>query len=113
MNKQLVLKSLLIIQTLTLIIYTAYTVTLNGWNFLEVAIANVQAINWNGQFALDFNCYLILSAFWIMWRNQFKIKSIIIGIIAMIMGIVVFAPYLLYLLVKEDGNIKRMLVGDR
>jgi hypothetical protein len=113
MKKQFFLKSLLVIQALALLAYTVYTGSLNGWSFLDVVIQNVQGLNWNGQFTLDFSCYLMLTALWIMWRSKFSITSIIIGIIAMTSGIVVFAPYLLYLLVKEDGDLKRVLIGDR
>jgi hypothetical protein len=48
-----------------------------------------------------------------MWRNEFSGKSIIVGIVAMILGIVFFAPYLQWLMNKENGNLKRVLVGDR
>jgi hypothetical protein len=113
MKKQFFLKSLLVIQALALLAYTVYTGSLNGWSFLDIVIQNVQGLNWNGQFTLDFSCYLMLTALWIMWRSKFSITSIIIGIIAMTSGIVVFAPYLLYLLVKEDGDLKRVLIGDR
>lgn len=112
MNKQFLLKSLLVIQALALLAYTVYAGSINGWNFLDVVIQNVQGLNWNGQFTLDFSCYLMLSALWIMWRSKFKLTSIMIGLLAMIMGIIVFAPYLLYLLVKEDGSLKRVLVGS-
>lgn len=113
MKKQLFLKALLVIQALALLAYTVYAGSLNGWSFLDVVIQNVQGLNWNGQFTLDFSCYLMLTALWIMWRSKFNIASIIIGIIAMTLGIVFFAPYLLYLLVKEDGDLKRVLIGDR
>lgn len=71
------------------------------------------SMTWMGQFALDFQCYLILSALWIAWRDKFFIKLILIAVVAMILGIIVFAPYLLFLLTKEKGNLKRVLIGDR
>jgi hypothetical protein len=48
-----------------------------------------------------------------MWRNKFHGKSILIGIVAMILGYVFFAPYLLYLIAKEKGNLKNVFIGDR
>jgi hypothetical protein len=113
MKKQLLLTSLLVIQALALLAYTFYVGSINGWGFLDAVIQNVRGFDWNGQFTLDFSCYLVLSALWIMWRNKFSIASVIVGLIAMLMGIVVFAPYLLYLLIKEDGDLKRILIGDR
>jgi hypothetical protein len=112
-NTQPLLKALLAIQALSLIVYTIYVGTAHGWNFLDVALTSVKSISWSGQFALDFNCYLMLSAVWIAWRNNYTLPSIIIAIIAMIMGIIVFAPYLLYLLTKEKGSIPKVLLGDR
>jgi len=70
-------------------------------------------LTWSGQFNLDFLCYLALSGLWIMWRNKFSGKSILVGTVAMILGIVFFAPYLLWLMNKEKGDLKRVLVGDR
>jgi len=107
------LKGLIIIQTLSLLAYTILAFNNEGANLFSVFLSNIQSLNWSGQFNLDFSCYLILSALWIMWRNNFTLVSIITGIIAMIMGIIVFAPYLLYLLIKEHSNLKKILIGDR
>ena len=104
---------MLIFQALGLIIYTLHVGTNEGWSFIKVAIDNTTALNWNGQFGLDFSCYLLLSGIWIMWRNEFSVLSIVLASVAMIIGIIVFAPYLLYLLVKENGDIKRVLLGNR
>jgi hypothetical protein len=112
-KKQLFLKGLLIIQTLGLLIYTIVAIQNDGGNFLARALEFATSLTWMGQFALDFQCYLILSALWIAWRNKFSINSIGIAIVAMILGIIVFAPYLLYLLSKESGNLKRVLIGNR
>ncbi len=112
-NSQNVLKSLLIVQTFGLLVYTMYVGANDGFIFLQVAINNALSLTWNGQFALDFSCYLVLSGLWIMWRNKFAPASVVFAVVAMIMGIVVFAPYLLYLLNKENGNLKQVLLGDR
>jgi hypothetical protein len=107
------LKGLLIIQTVGLFTYTIIAIQNDGANFLERAKEFVTSMTWMGQFALDFQCYLILSALWIAWRNKFSVKSIMIAILAMILGIIVFAPYLLYLLSKEKGDFKGVLIGNR
>lgn len=112
-NAQTFLKSLLVIQTIALIIYTTYAVRNEGWILLQIFINNMTAFNWNGQFNLDFSCYLTLSGLWIMWRNKFSISSILIAVIAMIIGIMAFAPYLLYLLIIEKGDLKKVLIGER
>jgi len=113
MNKHLLLKSLLVIQTTLLIGYTLYTAHSQGWNLMQVFVQNIMSLSWNGQFNLDFSCYLTLSALWIMWRNQFSVKSIAIGVTAMVIGIMAFAPYLLYLLTIEKGDLRKLLIGNR
>ena len=112
-KKQAFLKGLLIFQTLGLLIYTIIAIQHDGGNFLARAIEFATSLTWMGQFALDFQCYLILSALWVAWRNKFSINSIVIAVVAMILGIIVFAPYLLYLLSKEKGDLKRVLIGNR
>ena len=76
-------------------------------------LSNVKSINWSGQFNLDFMSYLTLSGLWVMWRNHVSGKSIVIGLVAMILGIIFFAPYVLVLLVQEKGDLKKVLVGNR
>jgi hypothetical protein len=112
-NKLNFLKGLLVVQTIGLLVYTFIAIQNDGENFLARAIEFATSMTWMGQFALDFQCYLMLSALWIAWRTKFSIKSILIAIVAMILGIIVFAPYLLFLLTKEKGNLKRVLIGDR
>lgn len=113
MKNQLLLKSLLWAQTLLLLVYTIWAFNNEGPNLFAVFLANIQSLNWSGQFNLDFGCYLFLSGLWIMWRNQFTTPSIVFGVIAAILGIVVFAPYLLVLLAREKGDLRKVLIGNR
>ncbi|MCU0417671.1 MAG: hypothetical protein MUE33_10860 [Cytophagaceae bacterium] len=113
MNRTLPLKVLLLLQTIGLLIYTTLVINIEGADFIFVFINNILSINWSGQFNLDFSCYLLLSGIWIMWRGKFSISVILLGFVAMILGIVVLAPYLLLLLSKEKGDVKRLLIGDR
>jgi hypothetical protein len=113
MNKQLLLKALLVTQTIMVLIYTYVAFQHEGANLFQIFFSNIQTFGWNGQFNLDFSCYLTLSGIWLMWRDKFSTISIVLGMVAMIMGIIVFAPYLLWLLIQENGNIKKVLIGDR
>lgn len=106
-------KTLLIVQTIGLLTYTFFAYQTEGADLISVFAQNVFSLNWSGQFNLDFLCYLTLSGIWIMWRNKFSNKSILLGVAAMILGIVLFAPYLFWLTNKENGEIKRVLIGDR
>lgn len=113
MSNNNLLRILLIVQTIGLFIYTFFAFQTDGADLFGVFTNNMLSLNWSGQFNLDFLCYLTLSGLWIMWRNMFTTKSIILGLIAMILGIVMLAPYLLWLISQENGNIKRVLIGDR
>ncbi|MCI5057594.1 MAG: hypothetical protein MRY83_15885 [Flavobacteriales bacterium] len=112
-QNQYFLKSILFVQFIGVLIYTIITLQKEGFVVFERAFEFIQTVKWIGQFTLDFQCYLMLSALWIAWRNKFSINSILFAITAMILGIIVFAPYLLYLISKEKGNLKRVLIGSR
>lgn len=101
------------VQTIGLFAYTLIVFENEGSDLFSVFIDNILSLNWSGQFNLDFLCYLSLSGLWIMWRSKFNSKAIIIGVVAMVLGIVFFAPYLIWLLFKMNGNVKRVLIGDR
>jgi len=113
MSKISLLKTLLVVQTLGLLIYTFWAFQNEGANLFGVFIQNLISLNWSGQFNLDFLSYLLLSGLWIMWRNQYTMTSILLGLLAMVLGIVWFAPYVLWLIHKEKGDLKRVLVGTR
>lgn len=113
MDRSNFFKLLLILQTIGLWIYTFFVFKSEGSDLFNVFTKNIFSMNWSGQFNLDFVCYLILSGIWIVWRNKFNFKSVLTGLLAMILGIIFFAPYLLWLTKKENGNIKHILIGDR
>jgi len=75
--------------------------------FLEPIIA----LTWQGQFNIDFTCYLVLSGIWMAWRGGFSRRSIALGVLAPPLGILFFAPYLLYLIRASDGDAKKLLLG--
>ncbi len=113
MKRSFVFAALLLIQTLIILVYTLYVFQAEGADLLSVFVSQVKSLTWAGQFNLDFLCYLTLSGFWIMWRDKFSFRSVPIGLMAMVLGILFFAPYLLWLLLREKGEIKRVLTGDR
>ncbi|MCX6213391.1 hypothetical protein [Spirosoma sp.] len=113
MNRQPLLRFLLLVQTIALLVYTYLAFQNEGANLLQVFFANMASLTWNGQFNLDFSCYLTLSGLWIMWRNKLAPAAIILALAAMIIGILAFAPYVLYLLTRENGDLKKVLIGDR
>jgi hypothetical protein len=113
MHQQNALKALLGGQTLLLLGYTFMAFRNEGADLFAVFVSNIQALGWNGQFNLDFSCYLILSGLWIAWRNRFSPPGLLIALVATIMGIIVFAPYVLFLLIREKGDLNSVLIGNR
>jgi hypothetical protein len=113
MQKQLPLVILLVFMTLAVFILTVLAFQREGAGLFRVFIGNIRAAGWNGQFNADFSSYLTLSGLWIMWRNRFTASSIILGLAAMILGIIVFAPYILFSLNREKGDLGKVLLGDR
>ncbi len=106
-------KVLLISQSVLVFVYTILAFKNDGTDLLSIFLSNIQSLNWNGQFNIDFSCYLVLSGLWIAWRNKFTTFSILFGVFASILGIMALAPYLLYLMMKENGNLKRVMIGER
>jgi hypothetical protein len=104
---------LLLVQAISISIYTWFAFQAEGPNLFSVFLNSLQSLTWTGQFNLDFSCYLTISGLWIMWRNKFNGLSILLGLAAMVLGIIFFAPYLLWLINREQGDFKRVLVGDR
>lgn len=106
------LRVLFVIQFIGISAYTIYVGTQDGWDLANVFFGDLFALNWSGQFNFDFLNYLLLSGIWVAWRNGFSMAGILLGLLAFIMGIFFFAPYLFYLSSKTKGNIRMMLLGD-
>lgn len=96
---------------INILIYTLVVGLNHGWDLFSVFFNDIMSLNWPGQFDVDFSSYLTLSALWIAWRHHFSGSGIAIALVALIMGMVVFAPYLLYTSVQTKGNMKELLVG--
>lgn len=102
-----------VFQFIAILAYTLYAGMNNGWDLISVFFGDLTALNWPGQFNFDFLNYLILSAIWVAWRHQFSLLGILLGTIASVLGILFFAPYLLYHSIKSKGSTKKLLLGDR
>jgi len=69
--------------------------------------------NWQGQFNLDFLMFLLMSGFWIAWRNQFSLLGVLLGIGGVFLGAPYLAAYLLYLSFHAKADFSAMLLGER
>lgn len=90
-----VLRYILFLILLIILPYTAVVIWLNGMNYFPVFFAPLGAFGWQGQFNIDFACYLTLSGLWIAWRHNFSSMGIIFGIISVGGGLIFFAIYLI------------------
>ena len=108
-----VFQSLLILFLLGIIGYTLTAGSNHGWDLGSVFFGELTSFSWSGQFNYDFLCYLTLSAIWVAWRARFSAGSILLAACAQILGILFFAPYLLYLTIQTKGDMKALLLGKR
>jgi hypothetical protein len=104
---------LLIVILISLSGYTAVVVANHGLNLLPVFFGDMAKMAWPGQFNFDFMCFLLLSATWVMWRNEFSPLGIVLGILAFFGGALFLSIYLLVLTFQDSQSIQRILIGDR
>lgn len=106
-----VFRTLLIAMTVAIIALTIAAIADGGINLITPFLSPIFALTWQGQFNFDFSCYLILSGIWMAWRGGFSRPAIALGILAPPLGILFFAPYLIYLLGKTGGDARKLLLG--
>lgn len=105
------LRYTLIAMTVLIVPFTVAATANGGINLITPFLTPVVALSWQGQFNIDFACYLVLSGIWMAWRGGFSSGSIALGILAPPLGILFFAPYLIYLVGKSNGNPRQLLLG--
>lgn len=105
------LRNFTVLLFLVVAAHTAYTGFLHGWDFLSAFMTVLVSLTWPGQFALDFMCYLLLSGLWVAWRGGFTGASIGLGLLAAIMGMLVFAILLLVFIARSKGDIRKLFLG--
>ena len=91
--------------------YTLVVGANHGANLFPQFFGDIAAIGWPGQFNLDFMGFLILSAIWVVWRNQFTPASFFLGVLAFFGGMTFLPVYLLFLSYQTNGNVIEMLLG--
>lgn len=96
---------------LVLTIYTLIVGANHGWNLLAVFVNDMMAMNWPGQFNLDFMGFLSLSALWVAWRHHFAPLGLALGVVAFFGGIVFLSIYLLYVTGQAKGDVNELFLG--
>lgn len=95
-------RTLLVAMFLGIVTYTGIVAGQYGWDLLTPFFGGILSLTWPGQFHYDFTCYLVLSGLWIAWREKFSARGILLGAIASVLGILFFAPYLLWLSFSKE-----------
>ena len=93
--------------------YTLIVVSNHGTGLFSIFFGDMLAMNWPGQFNLDFTGFLMLSGIWVVWRNNFTPFSFVLGFFAVVGGMTFLPVYLLFLSFITNGDIARMLLGQR
>ncbi len=95
----------------TVIFYTFIVGSNHGWNIFSPFFGDIAAMNWAGQFNLDFSFFLIFTGLWMAWRNQFNASGIAMGLFTLVAGIPFVSAYLFVLSLKPNVGIKELLIG--
>lgn len=105
------LRLLLVAGWLALAGYTGMVIARHGMDLLPIFLGDIARGGWPGQFNADFLCFLTLSALWTAWRNRFSPAGLALAVVAFFGGAGFLLPYLLYLSVRERGDVAAMLTG--
>jgi hypothetical protein len=92
--------------------YTAVVVANHGLNLFPAFFGDMAAMGWAGQFNLDFMFMLVLSALWTAWRNGFSAGGLGLAVVAFFGGMPFLCIYLLFLIARMGGDMRRILLGD-
>lgn len=104
---------LLVFMFVVLIVYTGVVTLEYGMNLFAYFFADMAAMNWAGQFNLDFMFMLMFSGLWVAWRHQFSPAGMALGVLAFFGGAVFLSVYLSVICTRVNGNVTRLLIGDR
>ena len=93
--------------------YTAIVISNHGMGLLPIFFRDMAAMEWPGQFNLDFMCFLILSALWVAWRHRFSTGGLILGLIAFFGGALFLSAYLFVESFRANNSISDLILGQR
>ena len=107
------LRALIIALFGALAIYTLFSISIEGVNFLPGFVADLMSLSWRGQINLDLITFTTLAGLWVAWRHGFSVGGIIMGLSVVGGAMLLFAPYLLYAIHQSKGDFKTLLMGEQ
>ena len=94
-------------------VYTVPVVLNDGLGMLfPTFFGDMLKMGWPGQFNLDFLGFLLMSGFWMAWRNSFSPFGLVLGAFGVVGGAPLLTAYLLYLSFDTHGDVNKMLLGE-
>lgn len=103
----------LFILLVVIVVYTLFVGFEHGWNLIPPFFSEIQAMSWQGQFNLDFMMFLLLSALWCVWRNDFSPLGWGLSVFGATGGMLFLSIYLLILSIQTRGDVAAMILGER
>lgn len=97
---------------LTILVYTFQVGALHGWDLIPIFFAAIGAWTWQGQFNVDFSCFLLLSGLWVAWRNNFSPLGLVLAPVATFGGALFLSAYLLIVSLQTRGDVAALLLGS-
>jgi hypothetical protein len=94
-----------------ILVYTGAVGLTHGWGLFPVFFGDILAVTWPGQFNVDFSCLLLFSGLWLAWRNHFTVGAVALGLLGVVGGTMLLAPYLLWISFQARGDMKVILLG--
>ena len=106
-------RGFLIAMFVVIVGYTLVVASNHGMNLLPVFFGDMAAMQWPGQFNLDFMCMLTLSGLWVAWRHGFGGAGLALGLVALFGGALFLSAYLLVESYRCGGDVEKLLLGRR
>lgn len=94
-----------------IVLYTIVVIANHGMGLLPIFFGDIAEMTWPGQFNLDFLGFLLLSGFWLAWRNAFSPGGLALGVLGVFGGAPVLTAYLLYQSFECKGDVPKLLLG--
>lgn len=107
-----VFRATIISMWVALLVYTAIVISNHGMGLFQIFFGDIAAMNWAGQFNVDFLGFLVLSALWVAWRDKFGTTGLLLMPVAFLGGIGFLGVYLTLLSLQHD-TIGSLLLGKQ
>ena len=105
------LRIVLVVHLGLLLAYTTVVIGNHGMTLFPAFFGDIAEMGWPGQFNFDFTGFLILSALWTAWRNNFSPLGLLLAVVAFFGGMGFLSIYVLILSLGAR-DIQDILLGS-